>query len=191
MAEQAKLPEKAPEKKEIEKPKLGPVLIGLEAARQAMMTDFVSDFKFFSRKVQEGLVKGEEPMSDEHVVSLFHEYLDLKVSEFIAVKDIEVAMLRQKVAEATPASDAQKAALKKLRDFYPELKNEFKVALEKAGLKSLTDEDMNKITLDQASTMMSYLVPFRNKLGYRDSLPKGNFHTADELLDPGNEGPPY
>ena len=201
MGEQVKLPEgeaKPTEKsvvKPIEKPNLGLVLIGTDEERKAKIESFIKDFGVFAKKMNEGL-SGDDCYKDEQVIALFHEYLDLQVSEYIARKDVELKMLGQQIAEATPASEAQVRSLTKLRDFYPELKSEWAKALEKAGLKSLNNEEMKKLTNDQAHAMMDHLVPFRNKLGFRDKLPpagNGGFHTADqhEPQDPGNPGQPY
>jgi len=187
MAEQKQLPEaegkptEKPVVKPIEKPNLGIVLIGTDEERKAKIESFIKDFGVFAKKLNEGL--GADGYQDEQVVALFHEYLDLQVSEYIARKDVELKMLGQQIAEATPASEAQVRSLTKLRDFYPELKSEWAKALEKAGLKSLNNEEMKKLTNDQAHAMMDHLVPFRNKLGFRDKLPaagNGGFVPGDE-----------
>jgi len=190
MAEQKQLPEpeKKPTEKSIEKPKLRPVLIGTDEERQAKMNSFIKDFGHFTKKLNEGLSQ-EDCWKDEQVVALFHEYLDLQVSEQIWAKDMELAMLRAKVQEGIPASPPQIKALKRFRDGYskvPEMKVELQKALEKVGLKSLTDEDMKSLTIDQAHALMDILVPFRAKYGWGESPPEG-FKTADKYRGNGPE----
>lgn len=165
-----------PTEQKIEKPKLGFVLIDDVKESEKAIQLFVRDFTYFTKHLI-ATAPIKDPTLDQ-INFLFAEFLDLKATEYIGMKDIELAFLKQKVAENTPASDAQKVAIKKLRDFYPELKNDFQVALQKAGLKSMTDEDMEKLTMDQAHVMMDLLAPLRKRLGYRDRAP--DFNTGDK-----------
>jgi hypothetical protein len=72
------------------------VLKGTTEERQKAMASFAEDFNFFSRKMANPAEGVFHPLRDEELISLFAEYLDLKVSEHISEKGkVDLASVSQ------------------------------------------------------------------------------------------------
>lgn len=157
---------------------LGRVLPEKEVAKKEIEA-YIELYKHFIEKLRDEQGGLQEP--PELVGVLWEQFLDIPTTEFIGRKELLRYQLQKKEQEENPASKSQKDALKRIRDFYPELDDERKRVMEKLGFKDFKDEDIMKITMEQAHEMLDVLAPLRNQLGYRVSKPGNGFKKGDEV----------